>query len=148
MDIDGIIEMDYNDGVRAYRVDGCMVLHNSTGMQSFDELEPMSKTAMYFAKRWHALRAYQDEQRKKGEPIEWVGSEAEYRIINSWLGRDYSVGHVSFSFTVKHSLTPDMRHPNVLVWDTSQNDKVIAKFTNFRWRPGHGPKGGDHGQAG
>jgi hypothetical protein len=75
---------------------------------------------------WDRLRAYQDEQRKKGEPITL--------FIGEWHNRDYVQKEgQEVIFALNHLDRPEIR-------TFSRATEGVAKFTNFRWRPGHGQK--------
>jgi len=122
----------YNEGIRSYVDSEGDVLHQD---KDGNQWEPG------YLETWKVLRAYQDEQRKKGEPIVFTDWDAE----NRWLNRDHGeIGVYRSSFAVRQEWDQTKR-PRIYAFD---REHCSAIFTNFRWRPGHGPKGGDHGQAG
>lgn len=120
--MDNTSENWYKVGERAYLL--------STGEKVFRNGDSMIMAGNTWDTDWDNLRAYQDEQRKKGETITLRGTDAE-----DWCLMDDTNG---FYFRVEGIW------PEIYVED-GYNGPVIGKFTNFRWRPGHGPKGGKHG---
>lgn len=82
---------------------------------------------------WHALRAYQDEQRKKGEPI------SAKDFYNKCYG-DYSLKDISFEFRLGGMSGNGLPYINCFGPYNYPAIACHARFTNFRWRPGRGPK--------
>jgi murein tripeptide amidase MpaA len=80
---------------------------------------------------WHALRAYQDEQRKKGEPIIMTDNEAlQFSRLCLRSETQFNYVHAYTGQPGIQSITPLKPY----------GQRVNGRFTNFRWRPGHGPK--------
>jgi hypothetical protein len=124
-DVDNEMIFDYNNGIRAYQTEEAFKFFfedTSTGRQEW-------AITLREVDHWHALRAYQDEQRKKGVPIAGTGGEY-WDALPSGPQR-------GFTF---HSLG---NIPRIYVY-SGLNNPPIGQFTNFRWRPGHGPKGGSN----
>lgn len=116
--MDSLTKYQHDKGTRAYlSFQGNKFLQDSDG-----NMWPVYSTDEESVKDWHALRAYQDAERKKGVPIT-LSHHGELR----WFQRDYS----NFNFLTTYSY-----EPYILC------DK--ARFTNFRWRAGY-PKGGQNG---
>jgi hypothetical protein len=118
-----IVELEYIESWRAYeRGSQKVMVHEKTGLCVIAERDLQLI-------EWHALRAYQDEQRKKGEPIK--PNECKP------MRRDYGLPDVTFQYYPCPDYPNDPPQVNLFnpgtVW-------AHAKFTNFRWRPGHGPK--------
>lgn len=123
--MDKVAEYQYNKGERAY-----MSFQGNMFLQDIDgNMWPVYSTDDASVKEWHALRAYQDAERKKGVPIEINAKSA-----NSWLTLSY--GHFLSGSIMKAST------PGIDVFDTC--GVIIGRFTNFRWRAGY-PKGGQNG---
>lgn len=132
-----MIERLYNRGIRAYRSDK----GNYFDEPPIDPEDPNDGGATPFARvyengeeMWHALRAYQDEQRKKGEPINFRKTP---QFHYGW--RMLNVGEY-------HKIYSDwMGYPHIMLLESYKPDENtrqnLGQFTNFRWRPGHGPKG-------
>jgi hypothetical protein len=88
---------------------------------------------------WHALRAYQDEQRKKGEPI--LVSPMGALDASKWYHRSYKTQDTTFEFRFgTHSHNDSKPWINIFSAKNYHGVWCHARFTNFRWRPGHGPK--------
>ena len=158
-----MIKRLYDRGIRAYVSDRGIYFDEPP----IDPDDPNDGGATPFAwaykdgeAMWHSLRAYQNEQRKKGEPI-----VLSHHGIVRWYNNDYSSNGNTFAFDEVDS------RPMIAVID-QYSSAGLARFTNFRWRPrhprcsqgicllnrcidgswchpkdttGHGPKGGDHG---
>lgn len=112
----------YDQGIRAYCwVDGKTKV---TFLQDKDG-EVIPHEGIYI---WPSLRAYQDEQRKKGEPMV---------MTLSWRPKSYP----GFKFGDMFD-GYDLR-PAIYVNPVESGGHLVGytgMFTNFRWRPGHGPK--------
>lgn len=80
---------------------------------------------------WGYLRAYQDEQRKKGVPIEIQ----TFDMSKSWHSRDYN--HVDEKGNTVNNFFFGTYTPNI---QQRFNENFTAYFKNFRWRPGHPKK--------
>jgi hypothetical protein len=114
---------DYEAGWRAY--------------ENFDGLAVYFKDGVYHNTpislqklAWSALRAYQDEQRKKGVPIVFPDWGAE----NSWLSRDHGeIGVYRSSFAIRQEWDQTKR-PRIYAFD---REHCSGMFTNFRWREGY-----------
>jgi hypothetical protein len=118
----------YEKGQRAYIREG---VDDLGGWESHIVMNPDGSFRHYennLLPQWYALRAYQDEQRKKGEPIVLP----EYSA--SWHGMDYGTHDLNFMFFSEN------RRPIIHAYEVRLPGKKVARFTNFRWRPGHGPK--------
>ena len=105
----------YDQGTRAYVKPTGSIFQKSDGSQVSVRTWPL----------WESLRAYQDEQRKKGEPIRWP----QLKDRKKWYANTYE----EFRFECINDMPCIDVHKN-----------VIGGFKNFRWRPGHGPKGGSN----
>jgi hypothetical protein len=115
----------YSSGLRAYQnLDGGLFLQElSAPFQKYETDVP--------SEFWHALRDYQDEQRKKGEPI-LIGTKDRM----NFLSNDYDTPDMQVQFSYE-----GVGAPCVYIFGTNNYHAIFAhaKFTNFRWRPGHGP---------
>jgi hypothetical protein len=128
----------YNKGWRAYFHSGC------GGQVYFKDgvFKNIVLNTRNSVRVWEALRAYQDEQRKKGEPINYDFQE----INENWYGRTHIADGIKYHYcgsSAGDKITPEI----VLLAGASMGDFPITGgehggFKNFRWRPGHGPKGG------
>ena len=112
----------YEQGFRAYvYADGKhFYKHQETGMEHkvYGTMD-----------QWHALRAYQDEQRKKGVPILW--EQVPYDFVEDLATAYQAVsGRMDGTFTIRGYTDLLSKHPH-------------GQFTNFRWREGY-PKKNDH----
>lgn len=109
----------YDQGTRAYAKDTGSVFQKADGTQVSVRVWGL----------WHALRAYQDAERKKGVPITMY--------IADWQNRDYFQNEGQL--LVFHLDKED--RPHIIA-----RGKIdpIGRFTNFRWRAGY-PKGGQNG---
>lgn len=129
-----MIERLYNRGIRAYVSDR----GNYFDEPPIDPDDPDDGGATPFAwaykdgeEMWHALRAYQDAERKKGTQIKMY--------IGEWHHRDYKWPegtNVVFCLTAADE-------PRIYLM-SKHTEVEIGKFTNFRWRAGY-PKGGQNG---
>jgi hypothetical protein len=113
----------YEYGIRSYIVEGVKIHKNKDGYAYV----PVNMEI------WHALRAYQDEQRKKGVPI---------MSVPGWRDRDYDFKETNYTFAI-HTNDPCMR---CVVYNCEEPGprtpfthdlKVVGRFTNFRWRDGY-----------
>jgi hypothetical protein len=103
------VECMYNGNIRSVIRDGVKLFAD------MNHPDKIAWTGHY--KIWQALRAYQDEQRKKGEIIRVENYIQGQRLTRLIPGLAYRPdGSVFFTF-------------------------YGGRFTNFRWRPGKGPKG-------
>jgi hypothetical protein len=122
------VEVLYNRGGRAYIVDNAMIFQYPEYYKYADGTNLTT---------WHALRAYQDEQRKKGEPIRFDAPLGETYL--PWNRRTYG----EFWFGSRATRPGEKRQPVIEVFSFDHAHILknqIARFTNFRWKPGHGPK--------
>lgn len=106
----------YNNGYRAYYRDGGLVFTHPKHYPQYAS-DP---------EYWHALRAYQDAERKKGVPIHF-----EWGMEKKWPGFEVcgiSRGH-------------NYLMPAILVNPVYEEDGscyvATGQFTNFRWRAGY-----------
>lgn len=112
----------YGIGWRAYDIGSRIFKNINTG--SVNECVGHGKL------QWHALRAYQDAERKKGVPILWDD------IANDFMedfNTDYQspIGRMDGTFVLK-------------AWTDLSSKAPHGQFTNFRWRAGY-QKGGQNG---
>ena len=117
--MDKQIKIAYDRGIRAYYRDG--------EPEFIDQRFPDANYVWSSLGNWIALRAYQDEQRKKGEPI---------GRIEGWKGKSH-VSQNEEGKPCEFNFIHVDHHPVIFVGHRAE----IGIFTNFRWRPGHGPKG-------
>ena len=114
--MDKVAAYQYNKGERAY-----MSFQGSMFLQDIDgNMWPVYSTDNASVQDWHALRAYQDEQRKKGVSINCFQ-------IPRFADRDQVIKDVEYIFGFNQD------DPEIRVF----SDSLIAKFTNFRWREGY-----------
>jgi hypothetical protein len=124
------VEVLYNRGGRAYIVDNAMIFQYPEYYKYADGTNRVT---------WHALRAYQDEQRKKGEPIRIRG----YDEADKWRENHRKADVRPPFFFGSYAENPDLNEyscdiPYIKHYASDGSD--LGFFTNFRWRPGHGPE--------
>jgi hypothetical protein len=77
---------------------------------------------------WHALRAYQDEQRKKGVPI-------TYDSVEDQLPEPYVSEGVMATYLCQFGGGVEIQLAKYK--GPRERTYRIARFTNFRWREGY-----------
>lgn len=113
---------DYNAGYRAYiNQDGEKIFNNAEGQGQY--ASPRRED------EWHALRAYQDEQRKKGVPIVFNYTKA----IKDWFPWDTLLDGRLYNFCGDGTWPKIEPIINIITDDGT----VVSRFTNFRWREGY-----------
>lgn len=91
--VGALVHSIYHSGIRAYH----LVDDKGRSVTYFQKVDG-SRWPHEGAYVWDRLRAYQDEQRKKGVPIVFPDWDAE----NKWLSRDHGeIGVYRSSFAVR-----------------------------------------------
>ena len=122
------VKQRYDEGMRACLLPGDVHVYT---YQNVDKYFPVINPDL-----WIDLRAYQDEQRKKGEPIVMSSDEAlEFGRLCHRIPTQFNYVHAFTGHPGIQSITPQKPYGQI----------VNGRFTNFRWRHGHGPKGGSNG---
>lgn len=130
-------ERSYMQGCRAF-------IQHSNLVYVFPKVWGNNPFECLDSKKWHALRDYQDAERKKGVPIvhttladdnNWRMLRNRYRTPNR---------QIYFGSYLESQDTPEdgPRRPYIKLYTESGAD--LALFTNFCWRAGY-PKGGQNG---
>lgn len=117
------IDTYYNIGWRAYDR-GSKILISPAGAENDLSNHPTKKLKEHI-EFWQAIRAYQDEQRKKGVMIPRT---------RGW--DNMSTGQFWFTSPTEKDIT----EPIVKVYDghyDEEESKPIGQFTNFRWKAGY-----------
>lgn len=131
-----LVKEAYHAGQRAYIRDG----YNVIGTTVFGKMVTYQEVLNSDMDIWHALRAYQDAERKKGRDCY---KEHSPDGLN-WNDRGYNVNgnghHTNFFFSF------DWRKPVIEVYHCDgsgyedEEPGPIGQFTNFRWRAGYPKK--------
>lgn len=111
-------ERCYNQGGRAF-------IQHSNLVYVFPSVWGNHPFECLDTEKWHALRAYQDAERKKGVPIVMTIPEAQA----NWFHLDCHHDGILYNFHAmpkRYGIAPEI---------TVGHD--LAKFTNFRWRAGY-----------
>jgi hypothetical protein len=117
----------YESGLRAYEKLGEMCWQWTEG-------GIYRKVDAHEVKDWHSLRAYQDEQRKKGVPIVMSSEEAiEFGRLCHRIPTQFNYVNAYTGHPGIQSITPQKPYGQI----------VNGRFTNFRWREGY-PKQPPH----
>lgn len=121
------VKQRYDEGMRACLLHGDVHVYT---YQNVDKYFPVINPDL-----WMDLRAYQDEQRKKGEPI------LVEHLPKNWFYSTYRTNKDTefiFGWNSKNWIP---NNPRVQVHYRYYFGGIdpVGQFTNFRWRPGHGP---------
>jgi len=128
------VKQRYDEGMRACLLPGDVHVYT---YQKVDKYFPVINPDL-----WMDLRAYQDEQRKKGEPIKY-----DFTKINEiWYGRNHIADGIKYHYCGAsmgaNKITPEIvLLPGAKMGDFPITGSEYGGFKNFRWRPGHVPKG-------